>query len=114
MSPKAALKLLFSAILLSMILCTGWASLQQSMFTWGGLTGPDRYWTLATLLDAYFGFLTFYVWVFYKEARWLQRVIWFVAIMALGNMAMSAYLLLQLARLRPDQPASDILRRRGS
>jgi hypothetical protein len=34
--------------------------------------------------------------------------------MALGNMAMSAYLLLQLARLRPDQSASDILVSRGT
>jgi Protein of unknown function (DUF1475) len=114
MSTKAALKLLFSGVLLCMILCTGYASLQQSMFKWGGLSGPDRYWTVATLLDAYFGFLTFYVWVFYKEARWLKRILWFVAIMALGNMAMSAYLLLQLARLRPDQPASDILLARGA
>jgi Protein of unknown function (DUF1475) len=114
MSIKTALKLLFSGILLSMILCTGWASVQQSMFNWGGLTGPDRYWTVATLLDAYFGFLTFYVWVFYKERRWLKRIAWFVAIMALGNMAMSAYLLLQLARLRPDQSASDILLTRGT
>jgi hypothetical protein len=29
--------------------------------------------------------------------------------MLLGNMAMSAYVLLQLLRLRPDQPVSDIL-----
>ena len=114
MSTKAALKLLFSGILLSMILCTGWASWHQSVFNWGGLAGPDRYWTVATLLDAYFGFLTFYVWVFYKETRWLKRITWFVAIMALGNMAMSAYLLLQLARWRPDQSASDILVSRGT
>jgi hypothetical protein len=45
------------------------------MFAWGGLEGPDRYWTIATLMDAYFGFLTFYVWVFYKEMRWLPRLL---------------------------------------
>lgn len=109
MSTKLALKLLFSGILLCMILVTGWASMRQSVFSWGGLSGPDRYWTLATLSDAYFGFLTFYAWVFYKESRWLKRIIWFIAIMALGNMAMSAYVLLQLARLRTDRPAADIL-----
>jgi hypothetical protein len=80
------------------------------MFAWGGLVrGPDRYWTTATMLDAYFGFTTFYVWVFYKERGWVARVLWFLAIMALGNMAMSSYVLLQLARLGPGQPASDIL-----
>ncbi len=85
------------------------------MLEWGGLVrGPDRYWTIATLMDAYFGFTTFYVWVFYKERGWLARVLWFVAIMALGNMAMASYVLIQLARLRPDEPASAILLARRS
>jgi isoprenylcysteine carboxyl methyltransferase (ICMT) family protein YpbQ len=115
MTSKTALKSLFILILLSMIVCTGFASSQQSVFAWGGLTtGPDRYWTIATLCDAYFGFLTFYVWVAYKETRWLPRVVWFLAIMALGNMAMATYVLLQLMRLRADQPASAILTARNA
>ena len=72
-------------------------------------TGPDRFWTIATLIDAYCGFLTFYVWVFYKEQRWLPRIVWFTAIMVLGNMAMSAYVLLQLLRLKDGQNTSVIL-----
>ena len=36
-------------------------------------------------MDAYFGFLTLYVWVFYKELRRLPRIAWFVAITLLGN-----------------------------
>jgi hypothetical protein len=110
MSTKTILKILFSCIFLSLALYTGWASTRQPVLQWGGLTsGPDRYWTIATLMDAYFGFLTFYVWVFFKEARWLARIAWFIAIMLLGNMAMSAYVLLQLLRLRPDQPVSAVL-----
>lgn len=110
MTAKTLLKILFGCILTWMILYTGYASTQQSMFQWGGLTGtPDRYWTLATLFDAYFGFLTFYVWLFYKEHRWLTRGVWFVAIMALGNIAMSTYVLIQLMKLREDEPASAIL-----
>jgi hypothetical protein len=58
--------------------------------------------------------LTFYVWVFYKEPRWAPRLLWFVAIMALGNIAMSAYMLLQLFRLRPDQEVSAMLVRNRS
>lgn len=115
MTSKTAVKSLFIVILISMIVCTGWASSQQSVFSWGGLTtGPDRYWTIATLCDAYFGFLTFYVWVFYKEARWLPRVAWFIAIMVLGNMAMASYVLLQLMRLPAGQPASAILTTRNA
>jgi isoprenylcysteine carboxyl methyltransferase (ICMT) family protein YpbQ len=116
MSTKFALKILFSCIFLTLLGFTGWAGARMSVLQWGGLTtGPDRYWTIATLMDAYFGFLTFYVWVHFKESRWMPRIAWFIAIMLLGNMAMSAYVLLQLARLRPDQGASAILtRNRGN
>lgn len=115
MNTKRILIYLFSMILVSMIACTSWASWQQPVSHWQGLTvGPDRFWTIATLLDAYFGFVTFYVWVCFKEPRWLSRVGWFVAIMLLGNMAMSAYVLLQIRRLRPEQPASQILSLRNA
>lgn len=113
MSTKTALKILFSCIFLSLLVCSIWAGDRQPILQWRGLLGPDRYWTIATLMDAYFGFLTFYVWVFFKEGRWLSRVGWFVGIMLLGNMAMSAYVLVQLARLSPDQNASAILTARN-
>ena len=114
MASKTTLKLLFGSILLAMIVCTTYATAHQSVFHWTGLTvGMDRYWTFATLCDAYFGFLTFYVWVLYKERRWLARIIWFIAIMALGNMAMASYVLVQLFRLRANEPASSILEQRN-
>jgi len=110
MTSKTALKTLFLCILAAMIFITALASGHQPVQQWGGLTaGPDRYWTWATLMDAYCGFLTFYVWVLFKESRWLPRLGWFVAIMLLGNMAMATYVLVQLMRLRPNQPAADIL-----
>ncbi len=110
MSPKSLLKALFACILVSLVIYTAWAGTRQSVFAWRGLTtGPDRYWTTATLLDAYCGFTTFYVWVFYKERGWVARLGWFFSIMLLGNIAMSSFVLLQLARLRPDQPATDVL-----
>jgi len=110
MPAKTPLKILFSCIFATLLVYTVWASTRQPVLQWGGLThGTDRYWTIATLMDAYFGFLTVYVWVFYKETRWLLRITWFIAIMLLGNMAMSAYVLLQLMRLKADQSASSIL-----
>jgi hypothetical protein len=31
-------------------------------------------WFIATLFDCYFGFLTFYAWLFYKETGWFSRI----------------------------------------
>ena len=39
------------------------------------------------------------------------RLAWFVGIMLLGNFAMATYVLLQLARLRRDQPLERMLLR---
>lgn len=112
---KRALRILFGLIFVSLAAYTLWASTQQPVWEWGGLTrAPDRYWTIATAIDAYYGFITFYVWVAYKEMRWLPRVGWFIAIMLLGNMAMSAYVLLQLGRLAPAAPASAMLTARNA
>jgi hypothetical protein len=114
MSSRLALKLLFGGILAGMLVVTTTASLRQPLWEWTGLVAePDRWWTYATLADAYFGFLTFYAWVFYKEASATARAGWFVAIMLLGNMAMAVYVLLQLHQLRGDQPAESILLRRN-
>lgn len=110
MSTRALLQILFAAILLSLLACTVWASMQQPVWEWRGLThGPDRWWNIATLTDAYYGFITFFVWVCFKERSFLSRLVWFVAIMALGNMAMASYVLWQLQKLRPGEPASAIL-----
>jgi len=115
MPARTGLKLLFSFILVSLAAYTSWASTQQAVWDWQGLVRePDRWWTIATLVDAYYGFLTFYVWVFYKEARAIGRIGWFVAIMLLGNMAMAAYVLRELARLDDDEPVHAILLRRNA
>lgn len=113
MTARTVLKALFSAILVSMLVVTTTASLKQPLWDWGGLLRePDRWWTIATLFDAYFGFLTFYAWVFYKEPSVRGRAGWFVAIMLLGNIAMAAYVLLQLGRLREGDAVVQLLLRR--
>ena len=115
MTARSALRLMFGFILVSLAAYTSWASTQQAVWDWQGLVaGPDRWWTIATLIDAYYGFLTFYAWVFYKEARWDARVLWFLAIMGLGNMAMAVYVLRELHRLPEGEPVSAILLRRAA
>ena len=106
---QTPLKLLFCCIFLCLFVCSVWASIHQGLFAWGGLKGTDRYWTIATLMDAYFGFLTFYLWVVYKEPKPWARVVWFVLIMGLGNIAMSLFVLIQLMRLGPNEPAETLL-----
>ena len=110
MTKRIALTLLFGFILLSLLSFTLWASTRQPVWEWRGLLdGPDRWWTIATLIDAYYGFITFFVWVCFKERGTVARIAWFVAIMLLGNMAMASYVLLQLLRLGKDRPLSDVL-----
>lgn len=112
---KRPLQLLFGFILVSLTAYNAWVSTQQSVFDWGGLTTPpDNLWTIATLVDAYYGFITFYVWVLWKETRTLPRVLWFLAIMGLGNIAMSVYVLRQLARLGPSESFGTLLSARNA
>ncbi|MFN5011906.1 MAG: DUF1475 family protein [Gammaproteobacteria bacterium] len=110
---KTVLQCLFGFILLSLLAFTTFASFPQSLLDWQGLVRrPANWWTIATLIDAYYGFITVYVWVFWKEVRALPRAGWFIAIMLLGNMAMAAYVRRELSRLAPGEPASAILTKR--
>ncbi len=105
------LTLLFGGILLAMLAVTTYASLDRSIFHVGSQLTSDP-WFHATLADAYFGFLTFYVWVAYKEPRLWRKAVWLLLIMALGNIAMSLYVLLQLGGIKKDQKLSEVLLRR--
>ena len=109
-----ALRALFLAVLASMIWITAWAGLQCPLFAVPAPVATHP-WFLATMADAYWGFATFYVWVCYKEASWTSRIAWFVAIMALGNIAMSSYCLAELSQAPGGGKLSDLLtvRRRG-
>lgn len=84
------------------------ASLDRSILKVGPELLNDR-WFHATLADAYFGFITFYVWVAYKEKKLAAKLIWF---MLLGNIAMSIYVLSQLSKLKSGAPIHHVLFRR--
>ena len=105
---KRALQILFSIVFVWMIVMTIQTSLKISIWdAWPSYKANP--WAIATLWDAYFGFLTFYVWVCFKQQDILSRVVWFVLIMTLGNIAMSFYVLLQLRKLKPGQPVSALM-----
>lgn len=73
--------------------------------------GPSNPWFVATLFDAYFGFLWFWLWIAYKETSWFVRGLWLLLVLALGNMAMAAYMLIQLAKLPANARVEDLLLR---
>jgi hypothetical protein len=103
---------LFVLVLLSMLAVTGWASLHTplSRIPREVFTHP---WFIATLFDAYWAFVAFYVWVAWKETSLASRVLWFVSIIALGNIAMSAYMLRELFRVSTNAPLAEVFTRRN-
>jgi Protein of unknown function (DUF1475) len=103
----SGLKLLFGGILVAMLAVTTWASLDRSVFEAGNLLEDP--WGVATLADAYFGFVTFYAWLAWRERRLAPRVLWFVLIMCLGNMAMASYMLWRLYTLPAGAGVSELL-----
>ena len=105
---KTFLKILFAAVFVCMVVVTVRTSMRVSLLdAWSSYAANP--WAVATLWDAYFGFLTFFVWVCWKETSWASRILWFVLIMCLGNIAMSFYVLLQLFRLPASEPAHAVL-----
>ena len=106
------LRVLFSLILLGMLAIIITAGIDQSIFEAVGKMWPN-WWFKATLADAYFGFLTFFVWVAYKELRLWRKLVWFTSIMLLGNVATSAYMLLELSKLKAGDTLEILLTRRN-
>jgi len=95
-------------ILVVMLAVTVWASRSVGLFdAWPGFRANP--WAIATLVDAYSGFLLFYLYVAWRERSLVARAAWFVLIMGLGNMATAAYLLIQIARLGAGEPTAAIL-----
>jgi len=107
---KIFLNLLFISIFGLLLYQSILASIDKNVITAGAqIWGMP--WGKATLMDAYFGFLTFYVWLCFKENSLVKCLLWFIGLMLLGNFAMSAYMLWQLKKLEPEQPWHDIFKR---
>ena len=106
------LKMLFAIIFVVMLSVATTASVEQNLFEAVGNMWPN-WWFKATLADAYFGFLTFFVWVAYKEIHLWRKLLWFALIMLLGNLAISAYVLVELYKLQASDNMETLLTRRN-
>ena len=107
----AVLKIVFTLAFLTILGATSWAWLQLPFWkTPQAVVGHP--WFLATLVDTYLAFFTFWLWVAYKESSNLVRALWLVLIFVLGNLAIAGYMLWQLYRLPPGAGAEQLLLRR--
>ena len=107
----SSLRFAAAFVLIAMLAVTTWASLQVPLWETPRAVATHP-WFIATLFDTYFAFLTFYVWLAYKETSNLARVLWLLAILLLGNIAMAIYLLRELFRLPTTATMEDLLLRR--
>ena len=112
------MKAFLTLLCLAMIAVMGrlaWSAIQhQDMISANRLLLPDP-WYRVLLVDAYCGFLWFWLWVAWREQSVLRGGVWFVLIMGLGNLATAGYLLLQLRHWQPVQGVAGLLlgRRQG-
>ncbi|HEY9248996.1 MAG TPA: DUF1475 family protein [Rariglobus sp.] len=101
------LRALFAAIFVCMLAVTGWASTRCALFDIPREVFAHP-WFVATLFDAYWAFITFYVWVAWKEQSAPARLLWFAAIILWGNLAMAAYMLGELFRIQKIDRLGDV------
>lgn len=103
---------MFLIVLASMLFVTSWASTQCPLFAIpADVIGHP--WFIATLVDAYWGFLAFYVWIAWKEQGGAARALWLIAVLLLGNIAMAAYALRELFSLKSNEGIDVVFTRRN-
>jgi predicted permease len=102
------LRIVFMLVLVAMLAVTAWASHLVALWETPRAVATHP-WFIATLFDTYFAFLTFYCWVAYKETTQLARLLWLLAILLLGNIAMAVYMLIQLFRLPANASIEQLL-----
>jgi hypothetical protein len=108
-----ALRILFVVVLGSMLWVTIWAGSHQALgdFARGPVIRDP--WVIATLFDAYWAFIAVFTWIAWKEQSLPARLLWFVALIALGNLAIAAYMLRELFSVPAAGPLNDVFARRN-
>jgi hypothetical protein len=107
------LRCLFVVVLGSMLAVTSWAGMHQSLSAFAHSATFRDPWVIATLFDAYWAFIGVYVWVAWKEQSLAARVLWFVALIALGNIAIACYFLRELFSVPASGPVDPVFSRRN-
>jgi hypothetical protein len=95
---------LFVAIIIVMI----YAGTQENMFQLPSIV-TGNIWFQASLWDVYTGLLLFYCWIFYKLKATGSRVLWFILLILLGNIATCGFVLWQILLLPKEASIRDLL-----
>jgi len=86
-------------------------SLESNLFKeWDFLASIP--WMRATLWDFYALILVLLLWVYYKESSIVLKGVWTVLFVGLGSIAVTAYVLLQLFRLKKGEGLHNVLLRK--
>ena len=106
------LRALFFVVLASMLAVTSWATWHTPLFDIPRdvLRHP---WFIATLFDAYWAFVTCYIWVAWKEQSLAARLLWFIAVIGLGNITLAIYFLRELFRVPAGGSLDAVMTRRN-
>lgn len=102
------LKILFSTLCAYMIYVVVSTSLASNLLQEWSYLGSIP-WMTATLKDFYANIVVLFAWVAYKERSYAARALWLVLFVGLGSIAVTAYVLLQLFRLKPGQGLEHVL-----
>ncbi len=57
-------------------------------------------WGQMSLVDLYVGFFLVYLWIYYKETRFLPKVIWAILLIVTGSLATALYILIESYRAK--------------
>jgi hypothetical protein len=97
-------------VLVAMLAVTTWAS--SIIALWKMPREVVQHpWFVATLFDAYFAFLFFWIWLAWREQHWGRSIAWLIAIILLGNIAMAVFVLCRVRKLPPGSQFSHFLLR---
>ena len=79
----SGLRFYFVFVLAAMLAATTWASSQVALWKMPREVATHP-WFIATLIDTYFAFLVFWLWLAWRERTWLARLGWLLGILLLG------------------------------
>lgn len=91
MNPRRLLVAYALVVLVAMTWVTTFATYAQGDVMLGFREVAAMPWGLATLFDAYFAFVSFFLYILWRERSTVAKVIWFVLLMGLGNFAIVFY-----------------------
>jgi hypothetical protein len=107
------LTLFYSVVLVAMLSGIIWASLSQNLFTLPPQVALHP-WFIVTLMDTYFAFATIYLWMAYKTETLVGRIVWFLMVIALGNVAIALFMLKELRKYSRHQNLTWFIMRKST